>query len=89
MWSRLPLWEVLDLWYKVLQQRGKLGTSPPPVWIGLLVGWFHMNRGHHYLGYIVQTRSVKRKWSGWNGHILIAARQDQIQKLTSKGAGLV
>ena len=69
-------------------QGGNLGTNPPPEWIELLEGWFHKNGDHHYSGYIVQTRSVKQKRRGWNGHILITARQDLITELASDEKGI-
>ena len=64
-------------------QGGNLGTNPPPEWIELLEGRFHKYRDRHYSGYKVQTRSVKQKGRGWNGYILITARQNLITKLAS------
>ena len=69
-------------------QGENLGTNPPPHWIELLEGWYHKNGAHHYSGYKVQTRSVKQKGRGWNGHILITARQNLISKFSSNEKGI-
>ena len=71
--------------------QGELGTNPAPVLVEVLNGWFHRSGGHHYLGYIVQTRSAKR--NELDGMVTSEYRPDNIefklkQKEASYGSGL-